>query len=826
MSRSHPLVSPAQRAARRHPVSLAVHLLLLGSMAAAMGAAQAQSATPAAASATAATATEARSYAIPAGPLAQVLTRFLGESGLLLAGTHELAQGKTSPGLNGRYSAQDGLDALLKGTGLQAVRRPDGSHVLQAVPTARGAEAAMAEMRVTAAAERSPVTEGTGTYAAQAVSIGKTALGLREIPQSVSVLTQTQIQDQGLASMAQAMQTVAGVRTDSYEGEERMSVRGYTLGAQFDGMPQLASLLYMHNDLALYDRVEVLRGPAGLLQGSGSPAGAVNYVRKRPKDTAGVEMALSAGSWNHYRAEVDATGPLNAEGTLRGRAVLAHRDQDSFYDVGHARNTVAYGVLEYDLTPQTKLGVVLTHLDVERVNFFGLPTYADGTRITPRTAFVGSSEPARRKLNEVTVDASHQFGNGWTAKGALSRKSLDYTGYGAYAWSGVDPSNGGLVGVSLGRIQTDDVWTGVDASVSGPFQLLGRTHTLTLGYNRVTDDYKGNSNYVSVMNWDVLNNHDFGALLPGRGARTSNDYTIESGFYGVTRLKLADPLTLVLGGRWTSFESRNRGITAAGAEPWTESSKVRHEFTPYGGLLWELSPQLTWYASYADIFAPQTVKDYQGRLLDPRVGWQVETGIKGAFLDNRLNVTLAAFRIREKNRSMTDPDPTHICAENFDGSCSMAAGEVQSQGWEAEIVGRLAPGWEVAGSYTYLDAKYLRDNSLAGQRFATDTTPRHLFKLWSHYRFSNQVLGGALAGWSAGMGVQAQSDIYNTSGSRQGGYATVSASIGYRINRQWNAQLALNNLTDRSYLQSVGGSTFHNMYGAPRNMLLTLRGSF
>jgi outer membrane receptor for ferric coprogen and ferric-rhodotorulic acid len=459
---------------------------------------------------------------------------------------------------------------------------------------------------------------------------------------------------------------------------------------------------------------------------------------------------------------------------------------------------------------------------VERVNFFGLPTLADGSRIPSRKAFVGVSEAAHQKLNEVAIDASHQFGRGWTAKGTLTRKTLAYTGYGAYAWSGVDPSNGGRVGVSLGRIQTDDVWTGVDASVSGPFELLGRTHTLTLGYNRVTDDYKGNSNYVSVPDWDVLGNHDFGALLPGRAARTSNDRTIESGLYGVARFKLADPLTLVVGGRWTSFEYRSRAITDS-VSPWVENSRVRHEFTPYGGLVWNLTPNLTWYASYADILAPQTAKDYQGRLLDPRQGWQVETGIKGAFLDERLNVSLALFRIREKNRSITDPDPSHICADSWDGTCSMAAGLVQSQGWEAEAVGRLAPGWDLSASYTYLDAKYLRDSANAGKRFAPEVTPRHMLKLWSHHRFSER---GALAGWSAGVGVQAQSGMYFDGGSSQGGYATVSASLGYRFNRRWNAQLAINNLTDKTYLQSLGGRTFHNMYGAPRNAMLTLRGSF
>lgn len=757
-------------------------------------------------------------FDMAAQPLAAALDQFARQAGLQLVFAPELAAGRQAPALHGQLPLREALDSLLKNSGLHG-RMQDGTLTVETAPTR---ESTLAEVRVTASAERSAITEGSGSYKADAVTIGKTTQSLKEIPQSVSVLTQTQMQDQGVTTVAQAMATMAGVRTDSYEGQERLTVRGYSLGAQFDGVPQMSSLLYLHNDLALYDRVEVLRGPSGMLQGSGSPAGSVNYVRKRPKDVAGINVAFGAGSWNHYRAEVDATGPLNEDGSLRGRLVVAQRDQDSFYDVGHVKNTVAYGMLEYDLTPQTKLGLALTHLDVERVNFFGLPTMADGSLIPSRKAFVGASDPAKQKVNEVVLDGSHQFGNGWTAKGTLTRKSLAYTGYGAYSWSGIDPSNGGLVGVSLGRIQTDDVWTGIDASISGPFELLGRTHNLTLGYNRVSDDYKGNSNYVSIAQWDVLNQHDFGALLPGRGATTNNDDIVESGFYGVGRFKLTDPLTLVLGGRWTNYQSRSRSIAATTSD-WSENSRVRYEFTPYGGLVWNLTPAVTWYASYVDIFAPQTNKNYEGKLLDPRVGWQIETGIKSSFLDDRLSLSLAAFRIGEKNRSMTDPDPTHICADAWDGSCTMAAGLVQTQGWEAEVVGRPAAGWDISASYTYVDAKYLRDSAKAGSRFAPDVTPRHMFKLWSHHRFSDQ---SALAGWDAGFGLQSQSDLYIDNGSRQPGYTTLSASLGYRINPHWSTQLVVNNLTDRTYLQSLGGRTFHNMYGAPRNAMLTLRGAF
>ncbi|MDR3004720.1 MAG: STN domain-containing protein, partial [Acidovorax sp.] len=158
MSRRH-LLSPSAAAPRRTPghrsVACAIQLLLMGSMAGiGISAARAQGTAPQALAAADAAGAAVRSYAIPAGPLAEVLTRFLSESGLLLAATTELVQGKASPGVQGRFGAADGLAVLLKGTGLEAVRRADGSHVLRVMPVVQVTDADMAEVRVTAEALR------------------------------------------------------------------------------------------------------------------------------------------------------------------------------------------------------------------------------------------------------------------------------------------------------------------------------------------------------------------------------------------------------------------------------------------------------------------------------------------------------------------------------------------------------------------------------------------------------------------------------------------------------------------------------------------------
>lgn len=103
-----------------------------------------------------------------------------------------------------------------------------------------------------------------------------------------------------------------------------------------------------------------------------------------------------------------------------------------------------------------------------------------------------------------------------------------------------------------------------------------------------------------------------------------------------------------------------------------------------------------------------------------------------------------------------------------------------------------------------------------------DVLPRHLFKLWSQYRFSRQDFGGALQGWRVGMGLHAQSGV-QTSMITQGGYATMSARIGYQVDRHWDVSLSVNNLSNRECLRTPGYAIFYNIYGEPRHALLTLR---
>lgn len=752
----------------------------------------------------------ARSIALPAQPLGTALNELARQAGLQLLVQPELLAGKQAPAVSGTLTPRQALDRLLAGSGLVALVNGNEVVVRRESAAAGQADTALAAVTVKAQAERNATSEGTGSYAAQAASVYKGAKSLREIPQSISVITRQQIEDQNLSTVQEALAQATGVRLTGYDGQESPQVRGFDMSTQADGAP-IQSGGTGNNTLVQYDRVEVLRGPSALLSGTGEPGGVVNYVRKRPQAEFALSGSARLGSWNRYGADVDVGGPLSADGRLRGRGVAYHESQDSFYDMGFSRYALLFGVLEYDITPVTTLGLSATYGQRDWIVNWGLPRYTDGG-LPGREAFVGSSRPSSHEAPELSVDLVHRFDNGWQAKLLYNhtRASIDqYSFYNAAITRETGLAAAGTAG-HLDELRNFDSF---DGHATGPFTLFGRTHELTVGYNIARRDYHYSQSYTANRGRAVLSDHDF--TFDPVSTRSQN-VVEQSGFYGTARFKLADTLTAIAGGRWSNYDNKTRALwPAPGA--WTVSTaRTRSEFTPYGGLVWDLQRDLTWYASYADTFVPQTQYQANGRVIDPRVGWQAETGLKGAFLDGRLNASVAVFHIRDTNRSMVDNENTG-CPGSTAGTCYVNAGEVESQGWEAELSGRPLPGWDISAGYTYNRTKYLRDTSAAnvGATFSAQT-PAHLFKLWSQYRVGD---------WTVGGGAHVQSRIYSGV-YRQGGYATVSAKLGWQASRSLNLSLMLDNLFDRSYLRQIGSAGFNNFYGAPRSALLSARWTY
>jgi len=669
------------------------------------------------------------------------------------------------------------------------------------------------------------VISGESTSATQppgVTTLGKVPLKPRELPQSASVIDHERLEQQNLFSLDEAMQQATGVTVQPFQLlTTAYYVRGFKVDSfELDGVPALlGNTASSPQDMAIYERVEILRGSNGLLHGTGNPAATVNLVRKRPQREFAASTTLSAGRWDRYRAEVDVGGPLSASGNVRGRAVAAYEDRDYFYDVADQGTRLLYGVTEFDLSPDTLLTVGAQYQHIDSItNMAGVPMAKDGSNLGLSRDTYLDVDWDRFKWDTYRAFGSleQQLGGGWKGKVSAEYQEADSRLRYAGSFGAIDPQTGDGGQLMGAAYKFKSIQRSLDANLNGPVRLFGLTHELLGGVTYAQGETRQDTarflnlpnTPVNVYRWDP-----HGVPRPQIGQYTSpgTTTTTQKGLYALGQIKLAEPLTLVVGGRESWWDQDT---------PATRFKPGR-QFTPYGGLIWDFARDWSWYVSYAEVYQPQADRQtWNSEPLSPVEGKTYETGIKGELADGRLNLSLAAFRIDLENNPQEDPDHPGPPNNPF----YISGGKVRSQGFELEGTGYLTPYWSLSAGYTYTSTEYLKDSQNdSGTRYST-FTPRHLLRLWSNYDLPWQDRR-----WSVGGGLQAQSDYsvdYRGVSMRQGGYALVNMRLGYKIDEHWTAAVNVNNLFDRTYYQSLSNPNWNNRYGEPRSFNVSLRGAF
>ncbi|PXX42192.1 TonB-dependent siderophore receptor [Aquitalea magnusonii] len=754
--------------------------------------------------------------------LASALTGLAGQTGLQLLFASQELDGQHSAGLNGTMSAEQALARLLQDSGLQARKTAAGSYIIVKAANPANAQL-MPEVLVTASA--------LDSYKADKAAIfGKKPVSLREIANSVSVVGKQQMEDQHMTTVADAMQQATGVTVIANDTlSNQYLIRGYnSVGVMYDGVTSYNGLSPSHQfDLPLYESIEVLRGPAGLLRGVGEPGGIVNLVKKKPQKDFAASWEASTGSWSNNRLVGDVTGAMNESGTVQGRLIASSEDRNYFYDHTHSNKWLLSGMLRFELSPQTTFDISYTGQNqTVKDPWSGLPTYTttDSSghyqllKVSPSTFNAPDWGRTSYNTQELSAALEHKFGNEWAARLNVNHRVQELYYKYAYTSSGLNPLTNTI---DYSTMRGDYTYTrdGMDLSLSGPLEMWGRKHDMLLGFN--VDEYnsKGRSGrgptYSGV---DYASGNSLAEPVINYTSGSESN-TRQSGFYTQGRLHLTDATTLLLGARTTTFLAKSHNIAPSTFTDWKDGAKASNRVTPYGGLLYDFSQQVTLYASYANIFVPQTQQKADGSTLDPRVGRQYEVGAKGEFLDSRLGATLAFFNIRDKNRAYADPA---YPSSNY----YLNAGEIESQGVELEVQGKVNSRFDVTAGYTYMTTTYLSDPSNQGKTYSIQT-PRNQFKLWSNYSFDDT---GWLKGYSLGGGLIAQSRAQSSRGWSDevvnSGYVVANARIGYQFNKNYSLALNINNLFDTRYYASVGTPNIYNFYGEPRNVMLTLRGKY
>ncbi|PRN01837.1 ferric-pseudobactin receptor [Pseudomonas sp. LLC-1] len=772
--------------------------------------------------------TTPREYHIGQGDLGQALTRFATQAGIVLSFDPTATQGRKTPGLEGVYGVDDGLQVLLSGSGLRVMRDSDDRWFI--IPAGEETGAMQLSATHVNSVGLGATTEGTGSYTTGVTSTAtKMNLSIRETPQSISVITRQRMDDQHLASITDVLKETPGI-TMSQDGGERFNIysRGSAINSyQFDGVNtsqqnETRNMPSTLLDTALYDHIEVVRGATGLMTGAGEPGGVINLIRKKPTREFKAYVKGSVGSWDNYRSEADVSGPLTETGNVRGRMVVAKQDNQTFMDWYDQKREIVYGVAEADLTDTTLVRLGVDYQKYRSTGAPGVPLiYSNGQQ----THFSRSTSSGARWMYDdfetlnYTATLEQQLADDWKLRVVSNYMDVDRDA--DLGWFRSTTGNSflnqqtGVASAERAMISANQVQKGVDVNLQGSYELFGRSHDLVVGYNY--SDYKNHHDSLSGGNTD-FNFYTWDNYLARDGYRPSvllDIKTRQSGYFVANRFNLSDELHWLLGARVSNysydynFTSRITGLNTP------RKMRETGEVTPYTGLVYDLTPEQSIYASYTDIFQPQSSQDKNGQVLAPVIGKNYEMGWKGEFYEGRLNASAALFVVERDN--FAELDPGQITPSRT--SAYRAVDGAKTKGFDLEISGEVAPGWNVQAGYSHA-----RTEDADGKRLNTQL-PMDTLRLWTTYRLTGHwdklTLGGGV-NWDSSKSLTF-ADLDNAK-AKDEDYAVASLMARYQVTDHFAATLNVNNLFDEKYYAGMAGSYGH--YGAPRNAMLDLRYDF
>ncbi|ELY3811760.1 ferric-rhodotorulic acid/ferric-coprogen receptor FhuE [Cronobacter sakazakii] len=705
-----------------------------------------------------------------------------------------------------------------------------------AAPAVYAAPAASDTIVVDAAADSGTPDESQDYSVKTTTSGTKMLLVPRDIPQSISVISQQRMQDQQLTTIEDVLENTTGVTASRIDtSRTNFFARGfYISNFAYEDMPTFLDNRWNFGDTAgdtaIYDKIEIVRGAAGLMSGTGNPSAYVNMVRKHAdSQTFKGNVSATYGSWDKQRYVMDVQSPLVESGKVRGRVVAGYQDNDSFVERNHYRKKFIYGVVDADITESTllSLGYDYQKSEEDSPTWGGFPSlYSDGSRTHFRRGFNTAADWAYSDLDSTKIFANltQRFNNGWEAKVNAMHAETNFdnrmmyidgfpdktTGrYNAALWQGA------WGGWNVGERKQDSV----DAFVRGGYELAGRHHEMMFGgsYSRQRNNYD-NSYPVNDNSglMDVGNIHDYDGSTVANPTWSSfalyqRDVIRQKSIYAATRLSLADPLHLILGARYTEWNAKYN----LERKPDEIRRSKADDVTPYAGLIYDIDDTWSAYASYTSIFQPSGQRDVNSEFLDPTTGKAYEAGLKADWFNTRLTASLAVFRIEQDNVAVN----TGVIIPGSGGQTAYkSVNGTVSKGVELELNGALTDNWQL----TFGASRYVAE---AGDGVAVNPDqPRTTMKLFTRYQLP--TLPALTVGGGARWQNKTWQDIVGPNGDTrisQNGYTVVDLFTRYQATKNLAVQANLNNVFDKAYYDYLGT---YGVYGAPRNFSVTASYSF
>ncbi|WP_155397631.1 TonB-dependent receptor [Stutzerimonas stutzeri] len=656
--------------------------------------------------------------------------------------------------------------------------------------------------------------EARGYRTRRSASATKTDSPLEEVPQAVSVIPATVLDDLGSPRIEKALDYAGGVARQNDFGGLTMyeySIRGLSTSEFYkDGFS--VNRGYMNpQDPSNVERIDVLKGPASSLYGRGDPGGTINIVSKRPEYDRFARLDLSAGRWDRYRSSLDVNTPLDEDGKVLYRMNLAVEDNKSFRNYRSGERQFIAPAFSWELSPQTRLLVQAEVIRSSQVFDRGVVAPNDHLGSVSRSDFFGEPGDGEIDNNNESLQAEieHDLNTNWTVRLASHYKQGRLNG------GATEASTLAADGRTLNREYRYRDFDWQDSITQ--LELRGLVYTGSVEHNLlIGTEYERYAKSEQLLRSQPISQIDiyqpvYGQPRPpfsiGPGGRSTDRHELvhSRSLNLQDQMRFTEKLFGVIGARYDHYEHRlDNEINGKRTE------QTHEKITPRIGALYQFIPEVGVFANASQSFKPNSGADAANRPFDPEEGVGYEAGLKLDLLDSRLGMTIAAFHLTKENVLTANPADT---------SSQIAAGEVRSRGIDLQLTGQITDEIRLIGAYAYVDAEVTKDNTIErGSRLLN--VPEHSGSLLGVYEF----LDGGLQGLELGGGVNYVGDRsgnVSDSGFELPGYTTVDLLARYKATPDLTLGVNLNNAFDRTYYERSYSSVWV-MPGDPRNLSLSL----
>lgn len=654
---------------------------------------------------------------------------------------------------------------------------------------------------------------GEGYNPAKTVSATKTEAPLRDVPQTVNVVTAEVMRDQHALSVQDTLKNVPGVGFSTGDGQrDQVTIRGFSaIGDQFvDGIRDDA--LYFR-DLSNVERIEVIKGPAAVLYGRGSSGGLINRVTKKPGVDV-TDFALSYGSWADRRAEAD-VGRVFGDGAAAFRVTGAYEDANSYRSQQFLNRSAIAPSLELRVAPKTTVLLQADYLDDRRVTDFGIPAFQGRPVNVPASTYYGAANARNVDYTQTRVysgmaTVTHEFNDEWKLRNAT--RYYHYSLNRNNTLPGIVNETTRKVSLNRFNVYREEHGWFNQTDLTQKAKFFGMEHELLYG----VEIGQQNKDLVNFSKNNVATVDLFNPVLPTLpllvgGTPAANNLGIFKtlGIYTQDMIKFSEQWKALVGIRYDRFEQET--IDRRANQP--NVSRTDTAWSPRAGLVWQPSKAQSYYVSWSRSFQPSAevfALAANNSDLAPEVTRNTEVGAKYDWLDGKASTTVSVFRIERNNIKVTTPANTVI-----------PIGEQRTDGVELSAAAELSQGWRVLAGYAYLDARVVRsaqvDAGQAVQGKRATLTPMHSGNVWLTKSLGN--------GFGIGGGLNLVGQRYANAGNTVTlpGYVTADAVAWYRRGA-FEAQLNFYNIFNKGYIVSAHGTSPNlNMPGAPRSVMATLR---